>query len=418
MIDAGSIISTLFRRKDFKMIIRAFFLFVFVIFASSPGITFNTVQTHPSESIKTGVAQPEDAAATPAPAQRQGFITVDGANLKSRLDAAIRLGRAASARFWTAYTFDVRPGVAVDLDWKGGKTSVNGTNISFDSTRETRNLGIFLLHEPGNDVIARVEVYNLDRDREYSGYRVYWLGRANNDESLNLMRNLVEARQATGTSEHATMAIALHDDPRVSGILKSFVQQSSVEKVRTTAAFWLGQIGGETPFLADLVRNENESREVRKQAAFAIGVGKDPNALSTLQGLYPSVTQRDVKNQIIFAASINQDKDGAVNFLINVADKDSDREARKQAIFWLGQKAGERSLGVLKETVDSADGDIEVQKQAVFAISQRSKDESIPLLINIAKTHSKVEVRKQAIFWLGQTGDKRAVDFFKEILTK
>jgi HEAT repeat protein len=389
-----------------------------MIFSGNPGSAFYSIQRHPADLIKIEEARPADATLNSVPVQRQGFITVDGANLKSRLDAAIRLGRATSARFWTAYSFDVRPGVAVDLDWKGGKTSVNGTSISFDSTRETRNLGIFLLHEPGNDVIARVEVYNLDRDREYSGYRVYWLGRANNDESLNLMQNLVEARQATGTSEHATMAIALHDDPRAGRILKSFVQQSSVEKVRTTAVFWLGQIAGETAFLADLVRNENESREVRKQAAFAIGVGKDPNALSTLQNLYPSVTQRDVKNQIIFAASVNGDKDGAVDFLINVADKDPDRESRKQAIFWLGQKAGERSLGVLKEAVEGADSDVEVQKQAVFAISQRSKDEAIPLLINIAKTHSKPEVRKQAIFWLGQTGDQRAVDFFKEILTK
>src|SRR5262249_59294316 len=84
---------------------------------------------------------------------------------------------------------------------------------------------------------------------------------------------------------------------------------------------------------------------------FAIGVSKDSAALSTLQSLYPSVNHRDVKNQIIFAASINEDKDAAVNFLIDVAGKDSDRESRKQAIFWLGQKAGERSPGALQHTI-------------------------------------------------------------------
>src|SRR5262249_45346066 len=119
-----------------------------------------------------------------------------------------------------------------------------------------------------------------------------------------------------------------------------------------------------------------------------------------------------------FAASINENKDAAVNFLIDVAGKDSDRESRKQAIFWLGQKAGERSLGALKDTLDSSDADTEVKKQAVFAISQRPKDEAVPLLINVARTHSNADVRKQAIFWLGQTGDERAVDFFKEVLMK
>jgi HEAT repeat protein len=389
------------------MIIRTFFLIALVTLACAEAGPVNAISA-PNSSFPT----------PHSPAQRPGFIPVDGPNLRSRIDSAIRLGRAAQARFWTAYAFDVRPGVSVDVEWEGKKTFVDGTSISFDSTRETRNLGVFMLREPNDGAVARVEVYNLDRAREYSGYRAYWLGRAGNEESLNLLRELVEGRQAARVSEHATMAIGLHDDPRVAGMLKNFVQQSSVEKARTTAVFWLGQVGGETSFLADLVRNENEAREVRKQAAFAIGISKDRAALSTLQSLYPAVTNRDVKNQIIFAASINEDKDAAVNFLIDVAGKDTDHESRKQAIFWLGQKAGERSLGALKDTVDSPDADTEIKKQAVFAISQRSKDEAVPLLINIAKTHSNSAVRKQAIFWLGQTGDERAVDFFKEILLK
>jgi HEAT repeat protein len=399
------------------MIIRALFLIVVVVLACAQD---NSIKTARAVTVAPAAIdhQPSEAVSSVEPVQRPEFVAVEGANLGSRMDAAVRLGRGAQARFWTAYAFDVRPGVSVDVDWGGRRTSVNGTNISFDSTRETRNLGIFLLREPNDGAVSRVEVFNLDRDREYSGYRVYWLGRVGNEESLNLLRALVEGQQTTRVGEHATMAIALHDDPRVAGMLKNFVQQSSVEKVRKNAVFWLGQIGGETPFLADLVRNENEAREVRKQAAFAIGVSKDSAALSTLQNLYPVITQRDVKNQIIFAASINENKDAAVNFLIDVAGKDADRESRKQAIFWLGQKAGERSLGALKDTVDSADADTEIQKQAVFAISQRSKDESVPLLIKIARTHSNPAVRKQAIFWLGQTGDERAVDFFKEILLK
>jgi HEAT repeat protein len=104
--------------------------------------------------------------------------------------------------------------------------------------------------------------------------------------------------------------------------------------------------------------------------------------------------------------------------LIRVAETDSDNELKKQALFWIGQKAGQRSLEVLGKTVDSDDADTDVQKQAVFAISQRPKDEAVPLLIKIAKTHAKPEVRKQAMFWLGQTGDPRALEFFKEVLSK
>jgi HEAT repeat protein len=404
-----------------KMIVRTFFLIALVTLACAQASHVGSAKAPQAAAPVPIDTKGVEVVPAPGPTQRQGFVTVEGANLIGRMDAAVRLGRAAGARYWTAYAFDVRPGVSVDADWNGARTSADGVNISFDSTRETRNLGVFLLREPNDTAVTRVEVYNLDRAREYAGYRVYWLGRAVNEESLNLLRGLVEGhndRTAARVSEHATMAIALHDDARVAGMLKNFVRQSSIEKARTSAVFWLGQIGGETQFLADLARNESESREVRKQAAFAIGISKDNDAISTLRNLYSSVANREVKEQIIFAASINQDKDAAVNFLIDVAGKDNDLDSRKKAIFWLGQKAGERSLNALKDTIDSADADTEVQKQAVFAISQRSKDESIPLLIKIARAHANPAVRKQAIFWLGQTGDERAVDFFKEILLK
>ena len=362
-----------------------------------------------------------------APAQRDGFITVEGPTLESRMDAAIKQARSGGQRtpFWTAYSFDVRPGVAVDAqlsNFHGSTVTFSGPSVSIGTsagmTVETRNLGIFLLRETADDSITRVEVYNLDRPREYSGYRVYWLGRANNQESLDLLKGLVEPDQTKTIAERSTMALGLHDDPRVAGILKGFIQNSTSGKVRDPAIFWLGQIGGEQAFLAEIVRNERESVNIRKKAAFAIGASKDAAALSTLRSLYGTMTNRDVKKQIIFAVSINDNEDESVNFLVDLAQKDTDREVRKQAIFWLGQKAGKRSLEVLGDTINSRDADTEVQKQAVFAISRRNRDEAVPLLIKVARTHEKAAVRKQAMFWLGQIGDERALAFFKEILMK
>jgi HEAT repeat protein len=377
--------------------------------------------SQPSREAEPMAADSADANALLIATQRERFITVEGPDLKSRLDAAIKLGRGSSSpKFWTAYSFDVRPGVAVDAEVigsDGSRTFVQSAHVSQGAPAETRNLGVFLLHESGTNAIARVEVYNLERRHEYSGYPVYWLARANNRESLKLLDDLIESNQATKLADHAVMALALHDDPSVGGMLENIVRTSKREPSRNTAVFWLGQIGGEQVFLANLVRNEQESVELRKQGAFAIGVGKDADALTILENLYATVTPREVKKQIIFAASINQSKDAAVNFLIKLASSDPDRELKKQAIFWLGQKAGQRSLDALGEALNS-DPDTEVQKQAVFAISQRPKDEAVPLLIKIARTHSKAEVRKQAMFWLGQTGDDRAVEFFKEVLLK
>ncbi len=373
--------------------------------------------------------EPAEAArqSQPVQQQNQGFINVEGADLRSKLETAAQRGRAAApqTRFWAAYSFDVRPGVAVDPD--GGE--FRGSMMNYDNmtifvgksgvpNMETRNLGVFLLYEPDGKTVSRVEVYNLDRKREYSGYPVYWLGRGGNEESLNFLRGLAESNQAERVVEHATVAVALHDDPRVSEVLKSLVRNSKNMDVRRTAVHWLGVTGVETSFLADLVRNENEDGDVRRSAGHALGVSSDPASLSTLVNLYGSVADQELRRNLIHSISINSNQEPAIDFLIKLAKTERDGEARNQALFWLGHKAGEKALGVLKDTVEREDDDTEVQKHAVFVISRRPADEAVPLLIKIARTHAKPEVRKQAIFWLGRTGDQRALAFFEEILGK
>jgi hypothetical protein len=94
------------------------------------------------------------------------------------------------------------------------------------------------------------------------------------------------------------------------------------------------------------------------------------------------------------------------------------RETRKQAVFWLGQAAGEAASVGLDSLSQDATVDREVQKQVVFALSQRPRDEGIPILIRVARTHRDPEVRRNAVFWLGQSNDPRAIALFEELLTK
>jgi HEAT repeat protein len=359
--------------------------------------------------------------------QRERFITVEGTTLSSKLEAAIKMGRSAPAqtRFWTAYSFDVRSGVAVDPvgggEFHGSMSTYGDTTVFFGKTTggnmETRNLGVFLLHEADGSRVSRVEIYNLDNKREYAGYPVYWLGRGANEESLNFLRSLAEANQSDKVAQNVTVAIALHDDPRTVDVLKALVRNSRNQDARRTAVHWLGFIGVETSYLADLVRNENEDEDVRRSAGHALGVSSDPSSLGVLTNLYGSVANRELKRNLIHSISINSAQDAAVDFLIKLARTESDHEAKNQALFWLGHKAGEKSLGVLKDVVED-DADTEVQKHAVFVISRRPADEAVPLLIKIARTHRKAEVRRQAMFWLGRTGDPRALIFFEEILKK
>ena len=467
------------------------------------------------------VASGDDLATQSPSTTIQSFTAVEGADLMAKLEAAQARARAQQKPYWSAYTFDVRPGVAVDaavrefhgsMETVGDTTVFMGTNAS-GVTVETRNLAIFLLRDPASNQITRMEIYNLERKREYSGYPVYWLGRANNEESLNYLRAIAAAAPLDMLSERAVLGIALHDDARVGGMLKNFIANSPNQRIRSSSVYWLGQVGGEQAFLASMVRNESEDQKLRRSAAHAIGQSRDRGTVATLQNLYGTVKDREIRRSVISAAGNSFDQPAAYTFLLGIAKSDSDWELRRSAVRQLGdfqredavdelmkiyandanievKRAAVRSLGETKNaraqarlleiarsetnpdlrkqairsigergdaaveelikifeseqssdvrrtvlqtlaehaskrgfeflsaTAQSTDANAEVQVQAVRAIGERHSQETVPLLIKIAKTHPNQLVRKQAIRSLGESGDPRAVEFFREVLLK
>jgi HEAT repeat protein len=506
-------------------------------------VTVSAVAASGSDDLQT-----QSAASTV-----QSFTAVEGADLMSKLDAAHARARTRQTPYWSAYTFDVRSGVAVDpaiREFHGSMNTFGDTTVFVGTTAsgqpvETRNLAIFLLRDPAGNQITRMEVYNLERKREYSGYPVYWLGRANNEESLNYLRAIAAATPLDKLSERAVIGIALHDDARVGGMLKSFVSTSPNQRIRSLSVYWLGQTGGEQTFLATLVRNDAEEIKLRRSAAYAIGQSRDPGGVATLQNLYETVKEVEIRRSVISAAGNRYEEQPAFTFLLGIAKSDPDWESRRtavrqlghfkndtaadelmkiftndahtevkkaalrslgetksprgqvrlfeiaradtntelrkaairaigergeaavddllklfdsepsadvrramlqslsevkstrvedklfevaksnetmdvrrQAIRLLGERVSKRSFDFLSQTAQSTDGHAEVQVQAVRAIGERRSEETVPILIKIARTHPNQLVRKQAIRSLGESGDPRAVDFFKEVLTK
>jgi hypothetical protein len=368
------------------------------------------------------------ASVTSAAGQTKSFIPVDGASLKAKIDNAVTQGRAGAqgGRFWVGYQFEARPGVAVDfevVDSNGGVYfSMDGTSMSFDSRYETRELGLFLLFDTQRDLFTRAEVYNLRRTHEFSGYPVYWAGRAGNEESLNYLKSFIDssAPEINRLADRATFAIALHDDARVESMLTDLIRRPIAEPVRSRAIYWLGytpESQAKNNLLAEIVRNNQEGSEPRQQAMSALGLSRAAATLPLLENLFETMTARELKRRALSGVARNDNRDAAVTYLIHITETEKELELRKSAIASLGRIAGEKSLGALTNTLDS-DPETEIQKQAVIAISRRPKDEAIPILIRTARSHPKMQVRKVAIQMLGQTGDERAVAFFRELLGK
>jgi len=361
-------------------------------------------------------------------AQTQKFTPVEGANLKAKIDNGIAQGRANApgGRFWVGYQFEVRSGVAIDFEIvdPGGTISISndGWSIMSDSRYETRELGVFFFYETARETFTRAEVYNLRRDHQYGGYPVYWAGRAANEESLNYLKSIVDANtpEMSRLGDRAAFALALHDDARVEGLLTELIKRPAPESIRNRAIYWLGytpESQAKNGLLADIVRNEREPGDARRQAIGALAMSRATTTLPLLQTLYETMPSRDLKRAALNGISRNDNHDGAATFLIRIAETEKELELRKTAISGLGRVAGEKSLNELTSTLDSS-SEVELQKEAVRAIGRRPKDEAVPILIRTARNHPNTEIRKLAIQALGRTGDERAISFFRELLAK
>jgi hypothetical protein len=118
----------------------------------------------------------------------------------------------------------------------------------------------------------------------------------------------------------------------------------------------------------------------------------------------------------IVAISLHADPEAAA-YLIKMAKSGGSAEVRRQALFWVAQRAGREAAPTLRGAIDN-DPEVRVKEHAVFALSRLPKDEGVPLLIDVARTNRSPEVRKKAMFWLGQSKDPRALKFFEELLTR
>jgi hypothetical protein len=147
-----------------------------------------------------------------------------------------------------------------------------------------------------------------------------------------------------------------------------------------------------------------------------LGVADEAQALDYIGSLRGDVGSHTTRDGLVFALYVLRGA-GAVSALIDLAKHDPETEIRKEAIFWLGQKASAAAVKTLGEVIASPDA-LEIKKQAIFALSQLDGDKGTPLLLEIARKNPSPALRKTAIFWLGESGDPRALEFFEEVLLK
>jgi HEAT repeats len=240
------------------------------------------------------------------------------------------------------------------------------------------------------DVLVRMDQGAINKIRfvgagcrlDAGGLSFTWLSGVNADESISWLASVVSADDNKRLADEALATIAMHETGKATTVLAGFAASSNPMWLREKTAFWLGAERGHDGLLALEKLMGDGDPEFRKKLAFDLSVNHEP---------------------------------AAIDDMIRMAKSDSDTRVREEAIFWVGQKAGAKAVGTLKDSIAN-DPEVAVKKKAVFALSQLPKDQAVPELLQVAQNNTNPVVRKEAIFWLGQTHDPRALAYFEKIL--
>jgi hypothetical protein len=340
------------------------------------------------------------AQAAPAPALPVRAARIERRDAASGLSSSVdAIARTNAGRVWLAWTSPAQKRPGSYGSWNRGVAQCvldDEGNFSEGGNIDDGTETLVILARVSNRAIDRVAVTDARCTVDAGARTVYWLDRVVPRESVGVLAGLVRREASERSSRdgdrdepdrshgrrHALVALALTADPSADAALEEFVAPTNPPWLRRDAAFWLGAArAARGAVVIDRLARGDKDDDFREHLTFVL----------TLTG------------------------NSGLEALLDLARNDASSKVRGQALFWLGQKAGERAVRTLRRAVDD-DPDRDVRKRAVFAISQLPNDQSVPKLIELARSHRDPEVRKQAMFWLGQTGDARAVEFFEAVL--
>lgn len=188
---------------------------------------------------------------------------------------------------------------------------------------------------------------------------------------------LVAQVDARAVVEEALIALALHEGEAATAALVRFTGAERDPELRRDAAFWLGQARSESglPRLLELARGADSAEfmrhlafvlsqsplapatdelrrlarqhphpDVRGQALFWLAESGAKGAEADILAALRTTEDTELVHQAVFALSQLEDGDIA---LIRLIESDAPRQAKRQALFWLGQSGSAQALSFL-----------------------------------------------------------------------
>ena len=250
-----------------------------------------------------------------------------------------------------------------------------------------REKAVFLLSQKRTSETETIllDVLNNDPSRSVREQAVFWMGQVRTERAAAALEEVATSSRDVELRAKAIHALHEQNSPRGAAVLRRLAEAGSTpEPVRGQAIFWLGQRRSveNADFLRGLLGRlgrGSDNDEWRKKIMFSLsqmrGVGNDRWLLglaldstysqdlrghalwtagqagvagSELAALYDRVRGDEVKEKLIWVMSESRDR-VATDKLIDIAQRDPNREMRKKAMFWLGQKNDPRVRQILTD---------------------------------------------------------------------
>jgi len=250
-----------------------------------------------------------------------------------------------------------------------------------------RKHAVFVLSQQRSDEATNLllSTARSDPSKEVRGEAVGWLGNVRTERAMVVLDSILFSTTDHDIRDKALFALSQQRGPRASQSLRRFAEDERLPAdLRGQAVFWLGsnrmadlefyralftktkseELRGHifqavsnmrTPesakWMLDIARDKSIDTESRSNAIFWASQSRGIN-LDDLEALYnASRGDEEIQDRVLFAYSQRNER-AAVDKLIAVASNDPNKERRKQAIFWLGQKKNDpRAIEFLPKLV-------------------------------------------------------------------
>jgi len=256
--------------------------------------------------------------------------------------------------------------------------------------QQMRQTALFLLaqHLDEESVDILLDVIQTDPNPEMRRTAVFWLAQVPGERTFTALVDILNNSDDPEMRQQALFALGQTHDERTTQILRDFaLDESNDPEMRGLAIFWLGQrhdvesaaflrqvyettdqielkqnilhsiaqSGDEenARWLLEIASDPNEDMEMRKLAFFWVGQSHQLS-VQEVAGLYESMSDRELKEQIIFSVAQRHDEE-VVDWLLDIAKNEQDPELRRTVIFWLAQSDDPRVAEFLLEIIEGGD---------------------------------------------------------------